>query len=327
MQAALITEPGLVKITNVPEPTLMTGQAVIRPELIAICGSDLRAVYDEPVDAYPLNPGQSGHEVIGVVEAVEYPGKTVFPFEPGERVLAAPSPHIGMAERFAISVDRLVRVPDGVAPERLAVAQPLGTVISGCNKLRDVAGATVAVGGQGGIGLLFDRLLRRMGADTVIGLDLTEARRAAGLRFGADHVIDAAGEYLMEAVTEAADGVEPQIVIEAAGEPASINLALELVRPYGQVLLFGVPQQPAFEFEYLTWFRKRAHMLTSNIWDSTGSALYEQAVNLIARGDIDVDGLISHRFPLSRVAEAYDLARTRSDGSLKVSVDFREGIE
>ena len=122
-------------------------------------------------------------------------------------------------------------------------------------------------------------------------------------------------------------GLRPQIVIDAAGEPASVNLALELVRPYGQLLLFGVPRQPVFEFAYLTWYRKRPHMQTSSIADGTGSALYELALNLIARGDVDVAGLISHRLPLARVADAYDLARTRRDGALKVAVDFREGGE
>ena len=202
MQAAHVTSPGTVRIDSFPEPELSPGHAVVRPELISICGSDLRAVYDQPAGAYPLAPGQSGHEVVGIVEAVEYHGKAVLPFGPGERVLAPPSPHLGMAERFPIPVDSLVRVPAGLPAERLAVAQPLGTVIAGCNKLREVAGATVVVIGQGGIGLLFDAMLRRMGARTVIGLDLTEARRAAGLRFGADRTIDPAGGDVPAAVAE-----------------------------------------------------------------------------------------------------------------------------
>ena len=327
MQAAHVSAPGTVRVDTFADPEPAAGHAVIRPELISICGSDLRAVYDQQADAYPLQPGQSGHEVIGVVEAVAYHGKTVFPFEPGERVLATPSPHVAMAERFAIGFDGLLRVPEGVPAERLAVAQPLGTVICGCNKLRDVAGATVAVVGQGGIGLLFDRMLRRMGARTVIGLDVVEARRAAGLHFGADHVIDAAGDDVPAAVAEAAGGAEPEIVIDAAGEPESVNLALELVRPYGQLLLFGVPRQPVFEFPYLAWYRKRPNMQTSSIADADPSSMYELALNLIARGDVDVDGLVSHRLPLARLADAYALARDRGDGALKVAVDFREGAE
>ena len=325
MQAAHVTSPGAVRIDSFPEPELSPGHAVVRPELISICGSDLRAVYDQPAGVYPLAPGQSGHEVVGIVEAVEYRGKTVFPFEPGERVLAPPSPHLGMAERFPIPVDSLVRVPAGLPAERLAVAQPLGTVIAGCNKLSEVAGATVVVVGQGGIGLLFDAMLRRMGARTVIGLDLTEARRAAGLRFGADRTIDSAGGDAPAAVEEAAEGVAPQIVIDAAGEPDSINLAVDLVRPYGTLLLFGVPRQDSFEFSYKTWYRKRPRLRTSSIADGNPSALYEQALNLIARGEVDVSGLISHRLPLARAADAYALARTRGDGALKVAVDFRAG--
>ena len=130
MQAAHVTSPGTVRVESFPEPELTPGHAVVRPELISICGSDLRAVYDQPADAYPLPPGHSGHEVIGIVEAVEYGGRPEAPFQPGERVLATPSPHLGMAERFRIAFDGLVRVPEGLPAERLAVAQPLGTVLS-----------------------------------------------------------------------------------------------------------------------------------------------------------------------------------------------------
>lgn len=326
MQAAHVTSPGTVRLESFPEPELTPGHAIVRPELISICGSDLRAVYDQPADAYPLPPGHSGHEVVGIVEAVEEQDGAESPFKPGDRVLATPSPHLGMAERFPIAFDGLARAPDGLPAERLAVAQPLGTVISGCDKLRGVAGATAAVIGQGGIGLLFDAMLRRMGARTVIGLDLSEARRAAGLRFGADRTIDPAGGGAPAAVAEAAEGVAPQIVIDAAGEPDSINLAMELAAPNGTVLLFGVPRVDSFEFAYKTWYRKRPLLRASSIADGDPNALYRQAIDLITSGGVDVDGLISHRLPPSRTADAYALARTRADGALKVAVDFRAGF-
>ena len=326
MQAAHVTSPGTVRLESFPEPELTPGHAIVRPELISICGSDLRAVYDQPADAYPLPPGHSGHEVVGIVEAVEEQDGAETPFKPGDRVLATPSPHLGMAERFPIAFDGLVRAPDGLPAERLAVAQPLGTVISGCDKLRGVAGATAVVIGQGGIGLLFDAMLRRMGARTVIGLDLSEARRAAGLRFGADRTIDPAAGGAPAAVAEAAAGVEPQVVIDAAGEPDSINLAMELAAPNGTVLLFGVPRVDSFEFAYKTWYRKRPLLRASSIADGDPNALYRQAIDLITSGGVDVDGLISHRLPPSRTADAYALARTRADGALKVAVDFRAGL-
>lgn len=323
MLAAYVTAPGNIEVIEAADPELMVGQAIVRPELISICGSDLRAVYDRSAEDYPLPPGQSGHEVVGFVEAIEYRGKTVFPFKPGDRVLATPSPHLGMCERFSIGVEGLVRVPDNVSAELLAVAQPLATVISGCNKLSNVAGSTVVVVGQGGIGLLFNAMLRRMGARIIIGMDLTESRRAAGLQFGADRTIDPTSDNVLGQVEEAVTG-EPEIVIDAAGEPASINISLEMVRSHGQLLLFGVPKHPKFEFSYLMWYRKRPHMQTSSIADGDSHSLCELALNLITRDDVNVNGLISHRLPIARVSDAYALARTRGDGALKVAVDFRE---
>ena len=138
---------------------------------------------------------------------------------------------------------------------------------------------------------------------------------------------DPAGGGAPEAVAEAAGGVEPHIVIDAAGEPDSINLAVELVRPSGTLLLFGVPRADSFEFSFKTCYRKRPRLRTSSIADGNPNELYRQALDLIVRGGIDVDGLISHRLPPSRAADAYALARTRGDGALKVAVDFRMGFD
>ena len=107
MRASHISAPGRVSVVEVEEPQPKADHAVIRPEIISVCGSDLKAAYTLPADEYPLVPGRSGHEVIGVIEAVSYGSKVVFPFEAGERVLALPAAQDGMAERFLAPVERL----------------------------------------------------------------------------------------------------------------------------------------------------------------------------------------------------------------------------
>ena len=238
MKASHITAPGRVSVVDAAEPQPQTDHAVVRAEIVSICGSDLKAVYSLPADEYPLVPGRSGHEVIGVIEEVSYCSKVVFPFEAGERVLALPAGQAGMAERFLAPVDRVFRIPKHPI-EQMVMAQPLATVISGAQKLTNVIAGDVVVIGQGGIGLMFDTLLRRMGARRVVGVELMPARRQVAERFGATHVVDGTDGDVADRIRAALDGGLADTVIDATGEPEAINLCAQVVRSRGEILFFG----------------------------------------------------------------------------------------
>ena len=117
------------------------------------------------------------------------------------------------------------------------------------------------------------------------------------------------------------------VVIDAAGEPESINLAVNLVRPLGHILFFGVPREPVISFDFGRLYRKHCSIITSStgLLKDQGLAAFKLAVNLIAQREIDVTGLVSHRLPFDRLAEAYRIARTRGDGALKVAVEMSRG--
>ena len=318
MKAAHITAPGRVSVVEVEEPQPQADHAVIRPQIVSICGSDLKSVYDLPDGDYPLVPGRSGHEVIGVVEEVSYGSKVVFPFESGERVLALPAGQDGMAERFLAPVDRLFRIPE-YPIEQMVMAQPLATVISGAQKLTHVVAGDVVVIGQGGIGLMFDTLLRRMGARRVVAVELMPARRQAAERFGATHVVDGtAGDDVADRIRDALDGGLADTVVDATGEPAAINLCAQVVRSRGEILFFGGLKQRTFTFDFFSFHSKQPETRFSG---AGGRPLFELAINLIARGDVPVAGIITHRFPLAEVAQAYDAAHTRAHDCIRVAVE------
>ena len=318
VKAAHITAPGKVEVVETAAPSLEIDHAIVRPELISICGTDLRVFNSLPAEDYPREIGESGHEVIGVVEEVAYRSKIAFPLQVEQRVLGAIYPHISVADRFMTTPASLFPIPEYPA-EEMVLAQPLGTVIRGVQRLSPVNGRSAVVIGQGGIGLLWNIMLRRMGARRIIGLDLTEHRRAAGERYGATETIDGAASDATEQVRHALAGGLADVVVDASGEPAAANMCGELVRHHGEVMFFGVPKKPTFEHRFWELYSKQPRILFSTVG---GPAMFTLAINLIARGDVDVSGIITHRFPLDRVAEAYDTAHNRSDAAVRVAIDL-----
>ncbi len=313
---------GRVELVDVPTPVPRPGQALVRIERVALCGSDLRRLYyPQPADL-PLPVGAPGHELIGTVEAASGADS----IRVGERALVLSPEENSMMEKVAAPAACVLPLPAGAPDDELLMAQQLGTVLYAARFLPPMLGRTAAVIGQGSAGLFWDSVLRRLGAARVIALDLTAARVQAALRFGATHAIDNSRLGADEAVDAAkaiTGGELPDLVVEACGEPSGVNLAIALVRVGGRIQFFGVPHEAGFPFDYWTLFRKYC------ITHSTGRSSYEPdkwhfrlALGLLASREIDARGMVTHHFPLERVAEAYELAHTREDGALKVVVDL-----
>ena len=240
---------------------------------------------------------------------------------PGDRVLALTSVQCGMAERLTTRIEQLLPLPADWPAEELVLAQQLGTVVLGCGQVGNVVGRTVVVIGLGSAGLLFVAMLRRMGADRILALDLSDARVAAGLALGASATFNNSTGGALEWVTELTGGAMADLVVEAVGHADTLNLAPRLVRHGGRILVFGIPPRGPLPFDFLTLFRARCECRSS--WGAhlePGARSTRSALELILSGAIDVSALTTHVKPLSEVASAYELAHTRADGALKVAV-------
>ncbi len=320
MRAVQVVGRGRVELVEAPAPTLRPGQVLVRPLLISLCGSDVRVVYHLPEDAYPLPVGAAGHEVIGVVEAVAAPGCSV---QAGEVALVLLPEERGMAELLAARAEDVLPLPPGAPLEHLLMAQQLGTVIYAAKHLPSLIDRDVAIIGQGSAGLFFAWLCRRLGAACIIGLDVKEARLAAGRRLGATHTVDSAREDPLLAVARLTEGKLADVVIEACGEAEAIALAPELVKVGGHLLYFGIPRAERIAFDFTVLFRKYCHTTSvAGAGGEPGLRSFRQALAWIAAGEVDVSPLVTHRLPFARVAAAYELARTRDDGAIKVVVEM-----
>lgn len=299
------------------------GEILVHSTYGSICGSDLHLVamgvgLPEP----PCPPGFPGHEGVGVVVESKHPD-----WAEGDRVLTVPNAFVGscFAEYQTLDPRYVARLPEAEVPDsHLLMAQQLGTVVFGLRQRPvDVCGKTVAVIGQGSAGLFFTYLLKRAGA-RVIASDLSPARRAVSEHYGADVVVDGADPDLLRDAVRDATMVGADYVVEAVGSNPTLNLAVDVVRGDGDVLWFGLPDSAdEVPFSFNTFFRKR--LTVNTVWgaqDEPGLASFRHALDLIATGQIDVSPLLSHVLPIEQIGTALDLAHSRDDGALKVSVSF-----
>lgn len=320
MQATQVTARGKVEFVEAPEPTLKPGHAIVRPLLVALCGSDIHRIHYAEDRQYPHAVGTPGHEMVGVVEAVDAPESGI---KPGDVALTLSPDETVMCERYLSEAQYVIKLPAGKPLEHLLMAQQLGTAIYGSKRLPNVVGQNVAVIGQGSAGLFLDFMCRRMGAERVIGLDLVAARAAVGVQFGATDTVDTSQHDPVAAVREITGGRMADLVIEAAGDGSAINLTPRLVRHGGHMHFFGIPRGQVFAFDFDTFFRVYGSTTTlSGTSTEPGLRSFRQAVQMIACGEIDVAPMLTHRLPFARVLEGFDLAMTRRDGAIKIVIEM-----
>ena len=325
MKAVQIIARGQPVFVDAPVPTLQPGTGLVRALRLSLCGSDVRHLHYLPDDRYPTATGETGHEMVGVVEAID-PVAGDGAVKPGDRVLCLAPDHRAMCEYYLAPIDRLLPLDPTTPLEHSVQAQQFGTVLYAARALPDLRGKTVAVIGQGSAGLWFNFALQQRGAAKIIALDIKAYRLAYSERFGATHTIHnaAASSPAAEALREINGGELPDVVIEAAGEDESIRLAVEIARPGGFVLLFGVPRfdtMDGFPIFAAFWKTLTLRGMVGTINDP-GHACTRQALDYINSGAVDVGGMITHSFKFADVFEAYELHRIQDEGAVKIVIDM-----
>lgn len=317
MRAAQYLSPGRVELVHIPEPTPRAGEVIVCLDRATICGSDLHALYDSLPQQYPLAPGVSGHECVGVV--VEPNGASI---PHGERVLIIPPLANAFVDYLAVEATQLIPLPDSLPSELAVLAQQLGTVIFCCRKLHNVIDKTVVVIGQGPVGLFFTALLYRMGAKQVIGLDLIEARLALARQWGAV-TVNVAHEDPVEVVRVLTEGHMADVVVEAVGKRETINLCPDLARTGAELALFGIPKQSTLLLDYEKFFRRQLRTVSSaHTQTEPGFRSFRLAIDFITQQRLDVAPIISHRLPFSHIQQAFWLAESKNDGAIKILLEF-----
>jgi 2-desacetyl-2-hydroxyethyl bacteriochlorophyllide A dehydrogenase len=332
MRAAVLRGPRDLRIEDRPASAPDAGEVSVRVTLAGLCGTDYRIwTGDRPV----VYPRVMGHELIGVVEAV---GPGVARVRSGDRVSIEPNYSCGACplcregnrnlclSRIAVGIDAdggfahtltvpsrcCWRVPAGAPDEDLLLTEPLAVVVRAVDRGAPELGETAAVVGLGTLGLLALQVLRARGA-RVLALGRSGRRfdLAATLGAAATHAI---GDGDLSAAARAFSGREGvDLVVETAGTAAAVPHALDLVRPGGRVVLTGLPHEPS-TVPFFGVVRREVTILGSMIYQDE----FPEAMRLLAAGQVQTRPLVTHRFGLDALAEAF--AAHCDPASIKVSV-------
>jgi threonine dehydrogenase-like Zn-dependent dehydrogenase len=303
---------------ELPVPEIEDGEILVKLQVGSICGSDLPYfLFDTTHPALtgasaPLPAMLSLHELAGFVTKSRSPH-----FKAGDRVLGLPTiPHRGLAEYFVSSDDRAVSLPDGMA-DHLVLSQPLGTVVHACAKLPEMIGQTVVILGQGPVGQLFTALLRRLGVERLIAVDLLPERLEVSTKMGATHTVCAGVTDVSAAIESITEGRWADLTVEAIGKAETLNLAAKLLRRNGTLLSFGLPHKYNYEFAFHEFFWNEGRLICS-----LGPTVedFRVAVEMISNSVIDVEPLVTHTFPFARAQDGFNLFADRKDGVIKVAL-------
>jgi L-iditol 2-dehydrogenase len=344
MRAAVYRGVNDVRLEEVPVPGIGPGEILIRVHTCGICGTDLKKIATGSHSA----PRIFGHETAGAVAKV---GEGVRKFSVGERVVVfhhipcrecyycrhktfaqcATYKRVGCTAGFEPSgggfaeyvrvmdwiVEKgTVRIPDDISFEQACFVEPANTCIKGIGTLGLQAGETVLVIGQGPIGLILANLAKRAGT-RVITSDLHPARLTIASSFGLKLTIDASKADAGEAVRGMTEGRGADAVILAVGGSGLIRPAMDATRPGGRVLLFAQTVRGEVTIDPAAVCVDEKALLGSY---SASVELQEESVRFVMNREMDLERLISHRFPLQSGVEALNLAAHPQPDSMKIVI-------
>ncbi|MEV6901359.1 zinc-dependent alcohol dehydrogenase family protein [Amycolatopsis sp. NPDC051372] len=327
MRAAIVDRPGEIRVGDVPDPKPGERQVVVKVGACGICGTDLHIADGHfPPTPYPIVPG---HEFAG--EIVELGADVPREWKIGDRVAVDPSLYCGyctpcrsghgnlcanwnatgdtvngaFAEYVAVPADTCHKMPDSMTWEQGALVEPVSCAVHGVRRIGVEAGERFLVVGAGTMGLIMQQLLQRAGAEvTVVDRNASRLPRATDL-----------GATAVAEDVSALDDELYDAAVDCTGAAPAIESAFDALRRGGRLLVFGVA--PAEARVALSPFRIYNDEITI-VGSMAVLNSYASALDLVAKGFIDTEALITDTVGLEQYPDA--LAKMRGGSGLKIQV-------
>src|SRR5438309_5652820 len=315
MRAAVLTGAGKLMIQQVPLPEPGPGQVRIRLQGCGVCASNLTPWEGPEWMRFPTAPGDLGHEGWGVVDAV---GAGVSGLKAGDRVGALSGK--SYAEFDIADALAVVKLPDSLSLLDLPL-EPFGCAMNIFRRSDIKEGQTVAVIGVGFLGAILVRLASSAGA-RVIAISRREESLELARKMGASETIPMHDHaQIIERVRELTDGKFCDRVIEAVGKQWPLDLAAEITREGGRLIIAGYHQDGPRQVNMQLWNWRGFDVANAHERDPGVSVRgMREAVDAIQSGLIDPSLLITHRYTLDRLGEALDATRDRPGSFVKAVV-------
>lgn len=346
MKALVFVSPGKIELVDKPVPRPGPTDALIRITTTTICGTDVHILKGE----YPVRPGLTiGHEPVGVIEEL---GSAVSGYQIGQRVIAGAitpcgqcGPCLGGTHsqcggkpmggwRFGNTLDgaqaefllvpnamaNLAPVPDHLTDEEVLMCPDImSTGFSGAESGKTKIGDTVAIFAQGPIGLCATAGARLSGASLIITVDNLESRLKMSKQVGADVTINFKEKDPVAEILRLTNGRGVDVAIEALGIEQTLQSCLRVLKPGGTLSSLGVYGKDVTLPVGAFCAGLGDHKLVTTLCPG-GKERMRRLMDVIATKRVDLKSMVTHRYKLSQILEAYDLFSNQRDGVLKVAI-------
>lgn len=338
MKAIYLTEAYKLELREIEEPRLIApNDVVVRVKYVGICGTDLVS-YQGKHELLTF-PRILGHEFSGTVEEV---GTDVDNINKGDHVTVEPlvtcgkckpcltgdynvceqmkvmGVHVDGAcqEKVVVPAPRVFKLPPEISIKEGALVEPLSVSLEIVRRGQLSIEDTVVIFGAGVIGLCVLKVAKCMRARKIISIDISDYKLEIAREMGADHTINPLNENVELVVAELTNGKGADLVIEASGAEDAIRTCWSVTAYRGRVVIIGFYKSPLVQIPPLNIVKKEL--------DIYGSRLYRNrfplAIDLLAKGQIQVSDLISHEFPINQMETAMNTALDPNVRSLKIIV-------
>jgi L-iditol 2-dehydrogenase len=344
MKAMKLTGIRQMEMMEVPAPTIINDHDVlIRMKTLGVCGSDIHYYVSGKIGSQVVQyPFTVGHECAGMVEAV---GKGVTLVKPGDRIAIEPAmpcwecdqckagrPHTcrklrflgcpgqaegSLSEFIVMPETSCIKIPDSMSYDQAAISEPLAIGVYAVKQSIPMEGAKVGILGFGPIGMSVLLPALAQGAKEIYVTDKIEERlkiaRSSGAAYTANPDQEDVVKKISAKVPELLD-----VVFECCGQQEAIDQAVELLKPGGKLMVIGIPEFERWSFHVDTSRHKELciqHVRRQN------EALHP-ALDMMAKGEVDVGAMSTHRFSFENSKEAFDLVAGYKDGVMKAMIEW-----
>ena len=303
MRCAVLYGPHDWRIENINIPSLGNNEVLLKVKTCGVCHSEIHQ-WDKKQEGLEY-PRYIGHEVAG--EVVET-GRDVKDFKPGDRV-AVWTDGKGYAEKVVVKSDRLFKISDKISFTE-AMAEPIACTTNGIIKSDIQLNDTIALVGTGFMGLILLQQLKLRGPKFIAAIDTREEILELAKKLGADFTINPSTENSKEVIKDLTNGKGVDVSFEVGGNEATLNLAADLCRMEGKLVIFGFHpgSRKINDFGYWNWMA--FDIINSHFRDLhtilNGTRIGMEMLN---SGKINLQPLITHKFNLEEIQNAFKAAK------------------
>ena len=313
MKIAILSAPQTFEIAEEPIPAILPDEVLVRVAACGVCTSELDQW--EGTSGWLTYPRFPGHEVSGVVEAV---GSGVQSFRPGDRVSVWVTER-GFAEYVAVKAEYCF--PAGDVPLDLALAEPLACAVNAVELANLSLADDVIIIGAGFMGNLVQKLVQLQGPRRLIVADTRPDALERAQKMGASRVVNVGTESLPDVVREMTGGQGADASFEVTGAQAPLTLLGEVTRMSGKVVMVGFHQRGTREIPLAYWNWMAFQILNAHFREvSTILRGMRIGMRLLTSGRLTLDDLVTHRFQLSEINQAFLAAHEKPEGFVKSTI-------